>query len=160
MKAAKKGAASTRGMKAKLGRAVYVGDFDEAGRGQHKTSMTDPAKVMENAGQAVKYVTGVVGGFVYIPQGEELKGAEGPGDGMAAVPESELSTTWESASRALQNVTVAAKEFVETMHGEPLDATQEAGDTESAIPPDPGAWGVAAIVEGVYEGLSGPKVIT
>jgi len=54
-----------------------------------------------------------------------------------------------------------AEEFVETMHGVPLDANEEAGGAESlAVPPDPGAWGVAAIVEGVYEGLSGPKVTT
>lgn len=65
VKAAKEGAASTRGMKAKLGRATYIGDVGT------------------------------------------IEGAEG--------------------------------------------SVQEG---HSGIPPDPGAWGVASIIEGVFEGLS------
>jgi hypothetical protein len=123
VKAAKHGAASTKGMKPKLGRATYVGDF-----GQAKGS-TNVKQERDQVGQA-------------------------------PLPIPDLTTVTETAGQAIKHIADAAEVFVQSLNGEESEGSAGSTDAEGNIPPDPGAWGVAAIVEGVYEGLSGFKVTT
>jgi hypothetical protein len=170
VKAAKDGAASTKGMKAKLGRATYVGNFgradiptdDNQERGKVVTNLEpNLTTVAETAGQpeALKHVTDAAGQFVQNLHGGR---SEGIGAQMVDVPtlEPRPTTIAKTASLTIKNVAVAAGEFVESMNGEASADADGGKDEEAVIPPDPGAWGVAAIVEGIYEGLNGLKVAT
>lgn len=105
-------------MKAKLGRATYVGGF------------------------------GLAEGSTNVKQEHDEVS-------QAPLPIPDLTAVAETAGQAIKHIADAADVFVQSLNGEESEGVATNIGGEGDIPPDPGAWGVAAIVEGVYEGLSG-----